>query len=90
MIENNSIEHNSIKNNLLETIDKTVLSEQTKFRLSEIIGIENYFYQENNQRKSCSKKLNKYVTTFDYIDKILIVLGATSSGVSIISFTSIN
>ena len=82
-------ENNSIKNNSLETIDKTVLSEQTKFRLSEIIGIENYFYQEINQRKSCSKKLNKYVTTFDYIDKILIVLSATSSGVSIISFTSI-
>ena len=82
-------ECNSIKNNSLETIDKTVLSEQTKFRLSEIIGIENYFYQEINQRKSCSKKLNKYVTAFDYIDKILIVLSATSSGVSIISFTSI-
>ena len=65
----------------VETIDKTVLSEQTKFRLSEIIGIENYFYQEINQRKSCSKKLNKYVTTFDYIDKSLIVLSATSSGV---------
>ena len=31
----------------------------------------------------------KYVTIFDYIDKILIVLSATSSGVSIISFTSI-
>ena len=77
------------KNNSLETIDKTVLSEQTKFRLSEIIGIENYFYQEINQRKSCSKKLNKYVTAFDYIDKILIVLSATSSRVSIISFTSI-
>ena len=89
MNENNSIEYNSIKNNSLETIDKTVLSEQTKFRLSEIIGIENYFYQEINQRKSCSKKLNKYVTTFDYIDKILIVLSATSSGVSIISFTSL-
>ena len=82
-------EYNSIKNNLLEAIDKTVLSEQTKFWLSEIIGIENYFYQEINQRKSCSKKLNKYLTTFDYIDKILIVLRATSSGVSIISFTSI-
>ena len=80
---------NSIESNSLETIDKTVLSEQTKFRLSEITGIENYFYQEINQRKSCSKKLNKYVTAFDYIDKILIVLSATSSGVSIISFTSI-
>ena len=77
------------KSNSIEAIDKAILSEQTKFRLSEIIGIENYFYQEINQRKSCSKKLNKYVTTFDYIDKILIVLSATSSGVSIISFTSI-
>ena len=49
---------NSIEFNSLETNDKTVLSEQTKFRLSEIIGIGNYFYQEINQRKSCSKKLN--------------------------------
>ena len=31
----------------------------------------------------------KYVTAFDYIDKILIVLSATSSGISIISCTSI-
>ena len=65
------------------------LSEQTKFRLSEIIGIENYFYQEINQRKSCSKKLSKYVAAFDYIDKILIVLSATTGGVSICSFTSV-
>ena len=35
------------------------------------------------------KKLSKYVTAFNYIDKILIVLSATSGGVSIISFTSI-
>ena len=34
-------------------------------------------------------KLSKYVAAFDYIDKILIVLSATSGGVSIISFTSI-
>ena len=77
------------ESNSIEAIDKTNLSEQTKFQLSEIIGIENYFYQEINQRKSCSKKLNKYVTAFDYIDKILIVLSAKSGRVSIISFTSI-
>ena len=81
-------ESNSIECNSTEAIDKTNLSEQTKFRLSEIIGIENYFHQEINWRKSC-KKLNKYVTTFDYIDKVLIVLSATSGGVSIISFKSI-
>ena len=77
------------ESNTIETIDRTNLTEQTKIRLNKITEIENYFHQEINQRKSCSKKLNKYVTTFDYIDKILIVLSATSSGVSIISFTSI-
>ena len=77
------------KSNSIKAIDKTSLCEQTKFQLSEIIGIENYFYQEINQRNSCSKELNKYVITFDYIEKILIVLSATSSGVSINSFTSI-
>ena len=70
-------------------IDKTNLSEQTKFRLSEIIGIENYFQQEIYQTKPCSKNLSKYVTAFDYIDKILIVLSATSSGVCIISSASV-
>ena len=73
----------------MNEINKTILSEQAKFRLSEIIGIENYFHQEINQRKSCSKKLSKYVTAFDYIDKILIVLSATSSGVCIISSASV-
>ena len=37
-------ESNSIECNSLEAIYKTILSEQTKFRLSEIVGIENYFY----------------------------------------------
>ena len=77
------------KCNSIEAIDKTDLSEETKFRLDEISKIENYFIEEISQRKSCSKKLSKYVAAFDYIDKVLIVLSATSGGVSIISFTSI-
>ena len=60
-----------------------------KIRLSEIIRIKDYFQQEINQRKSCSKNLSKYVTAFDYIDKILIVLSATSSGVCIILSASV-
>ena len=75
--------------NSIKAIDKTNVTEQKKFRLSEINGIENYFYQEINQRKSYLKKLNRYVTVFDYIDKILIVLSAARCGVSIISFKSI-
>ena len=73
----------------MNEIDKINLSEQTKFRLSGIIGIESYFHQEINQRKSCSKKLSKYVTAFDCIEKILIVLSATSSEVCIISSASV-
>ena len=74
--------------NSIETIDKTNLTNQTKFRLDEISKIENYFIGEINQRKSYSKKLNKYVAVFDYIDQALIVV-FTSGGASIISFTSI-
>ena len=73
----------------MNKISKTKLPKQTKFRLSEITGIENYFHQEINQRKSCIKKLSKYVTAFGCIDKVLIVLSVASSRVSIISFTSV-
>ena len=73
----------------MNEIDKTKLSNQTKFRLYEIKKNENYFIDEINQRKLYSKKLSKYVTAFDYIDKILIVLSATTGGVSIYSFTSV-
>ena len=68
----------------MNEINKTNLPGLTKFRLNEIIGMENYFHEEINQRKSCSKKLSKYVTAFDYIDKILTVLSAASSRVCVI------
>ena len=59
------------------------MNHQTKYRLNEITKTENYFIEEINQRILCSKKLTKHVA--DYIDKILIVLSATSGGVRIIS-----
>ena len=62
------------------------LLKQTRFNLTEI---ENYFHEEINQRKSCSKKLRKYVTAFDYIARIFIDLSATTGPVSICSFTSV-
>ena len=74
------------ESNSIEAIDKTNLTNQTKFRLDEISKIENYFIEEIN---SCSKKLSKYVAVFDYIDQALIVLSTTSGGVSIIWFTSV-
>ena len=73
----------------MHEIDQTKLTDQTKFRLYEIKKFENCFINDINQQKVYSKKLGRYVTIFDYIDKLLIVLSATSGGVSIISFTSI-
>ena len=73
----------------MHEIDKTKLSDQTKFRLYEIKKIENHFINEINERESYIKKLNKYVSIFDCIDKILIILSATTSRMSIISFTSV-
>ena len=73
----------------MDEIDKTNFSDQTKFRIDEIKKIENYFNSEINQRKLSSKKLSKYVSTFNYIDKILIVLNATTGGICIISHASV-
>ena len=73
----------------MNKINKTNLTDQTKFRLNKIIKIENYFNSEINQRKFCSKKLSKYVSAFDYIDKILIVLSATRGGVCIASHATV-
>ena len=72
----------------MHEIDETKLTDQTKLRLYEIKNIENYFINEINERKSYSKKLSRYVTIFDYIDKILIILSAKTGGISIILFTT--
>ena len=65
------------------------LSGQTKFRLNEINKIKNYFISEIQERQAISKSLSKAIASLDYMDKVLIVLSATSGGVSIISHTSI-
>ena len=76
-------EYNSIE------IDKTNLSDQKKIQLKWNTKIQNYFNLEINQRKLCSQTLSKYVAAFDYIDKVLIVLSATSGGICIISSVSV-
>ena len=65
------------------------LSNQTKFRLNEINKIKHYFNANIQERKTMSTKPSKYIAAFDYFDKTLIALSATSGGISIISFASI-
>ena len=57
----------------MNEIHRTNLTDQIKFRLNEIIKIENYFKQEIKLRTLCNKKLSKCVAVFDYIDNVLIV-----------------
>ena len=73
----------------MNEINKINLSQQTKFRLSEIIRIEFFFHEEINQTKLCGKKVRIFVAVFDYIDKVLTVLSASSSGVCIILYASV-
>ena len=73
----------------MNEIDKENSTDQTKFWLNQISKIDNCFNQEINQRKSCSKKLSKYIAVLDYIDKILIAISAKSGGVCIIFSVSV-
>ena len=70
-------------------IDKTNFSDQTKIRLNKIKEIQNYFNSKIDQRKLCSKKLSKYASNFNCIDKILIVLNVTTGWVCIISLATV-
>ena len=65
------------------------LNDQTQYRLNEINRIKNYFNSEIQERETISNKLCKSIATVDYMDKVQIVLSATSGGVSIISHANV-
>ena len=60
-----------------------------KYRLDEINKIKDYFNNEIKERKDIIKKLNKYIVSFDYLDKIFIALSASFGTLSIASYASI-
>ena len=45
-----------------------------QFRLKKSNEIKNYFIAEIKERELMSKKLSKYIASFDYFDKFLFVL----------------
>ena len=70
---------NSIECNSIEVTNRYLnLSDQTKCRLNEINKIKDYFNSEIHERKIMNKKLSKYIAVFDYFDRALIFLSATS------------
>ena len=76
-------------NNIIGLTDKAEVSssERTanKYRLDEINKIRDYFDNEIKERKNIIKKLNKYLVSFDYLDKIFITLSASFGTLSIAS-----
>ena len=87
MIEDNSVECNSIESIEHNSITSNINNQQ--FRLNKISEIEDYFIAEIKERELINKKLSKYISFFDYFDKSLIVLSVTSGGVSIASFATV-
>ena len=79
-------------NNIIELTDtaKPSSSERVnKYRLDEINKIRDYFNNEIKERKDIIKKLNKYLVSFDYLDKIFITLSASFGTLSIASCASV-
>ena len=60
-----------------------------QFRLNKINAIKDYFFAEIKERELMSKRLSKYIASFDYFVKFLIVLLATSGSISIASFATV-
>ena len=70
-------------NNIIE------LTDVNKYRLNEINKIRDYFSNEIKERKDIIKKLNKYLVSFDYLNKIFITLLASFGTLSIASYASV-
>ena len=58
-----------LKMNNLNIIE---LTDVNKYRLDEINKIRDYFNNEIKEREDIIKKINKYIVSFDYLDKILL------------------
>ena len=65
------------------------LTDVNKYKLDEINKIREYFNNEIKKRKDIIRKLNKYLVSFDYLDKIFITLSASFGTLSIASYASV-
>ena len=65
------------------------LNDQQKFRLNKINEIKEYFVAEIKERELMSKRLSKYIASFDCFDKSLFVLSVTTGSISIASFATV-
>ena len=65
------------------------LADVNNYRLNEINKIKDYFNNEINERKNINKKLNKYLVTLDYLDRIFTTLSASFGTLSVASHATV-
>ena len=87
--ESNSYETYSIYPNLGVSLSASPLSDQQQFRLNKINEIKDYFVAEIRERELMSKRLSKYIASFDYFDKSLRVLSTKTGSISFASFATV-
>ena len=89
MTECNSATYNSNEtHNIYSNLDVS-LSDQQQFRLKKINEVKDYFVAEIKERQLMSKRLSKYIASFEYCDKLLIILSVTTGSISVASFATV-
>ena len=73
----------------MNNLNVTELTDANKYRLDEINKMKEYFDNEVKERKDVIKKLNKYLVSFDYLDKIFITSSASFGTLSIASYAAV-
>ena len=69
-------------------LSATLLNNEQNFRLNKIDEIKDYFVADIKERELMSKRISKYIASFDYFDKSLIVLSVNTGSISIASFAT--
>ena len=88
MDECNSIKYDFHKTpNMYPNLNANISNDQ-QFRLNKINEIKDYFIAEIRERELMSKNLSKYIASFEYLDKSLIVLSVATGSISIASFAT--
>ena len=65
------------------------LADINNYRLNEINKTKDYFNVEINERRNIIKKLNKYLVTLNYLDRIFITLSASFGTLSVASHATV-
>ena len=84
MVECTSVENNFHKSPNIYPY----MSNDQQSRLNKINEIKDYVIAEIRERELMSKNLSKYIVSFNYLDKSLIVLSVATGSISIASFVT--